>query len=429
MRIAYLVNQYPKTSHSFIRREIEVVESSGLDVMRISIRRTREPLVDSRDIAEAERTVNVLGGGLVRNSVAVVTALAAHPLRFARGLQSAWRLGWRSRRGRLVHFVYLVEACILRRMCAKAGVAHVHAHFATNPATVALLCEDLGGPTFSFTFHGPEFFEFPTHGALGFKVERAAFTVSISHHGRSQLMRTSERAHWSRIALVHCGVGAEYLDHPSTPIPDAPRLVCVARIEPAKGHMVLLQALAILAAEKLTFELVLVGDGEMRERVDRLAKELGIQDSVRCVGWKAGAGVIAELLAARALVLPSFEEGLPVVFMEALALERPVVSTFIAGIPELVKPGVSGWLVPASSVGSLADALREVLNASPADLQSMGKRGSALVRSSHDARREGSRLASLFEKTVREGRTRTSKAARVPAHAAAIPVHAKGEAR
>lgn len=429
MRIAYLVNQYPKTSHSFIRREIEVVESTGIDVVRVSIRRTREPLVDARDQGEAERTQTLLGRGLARNGFATVGVLLTNPLGFARALRSAWKLGWRSRRGRLVHFIYLVEACILRRLCAQLGIEHVHAHFATNPATVGLLCEDLGGPSFSFTFHGPEFFEFPTHGALGTKVARAAFAVAISHHGRSQLMRVSERAHWSRIALVHCGVGPEYLDHPLVPVPATKRLVCVARIDPAKGHFVLLRAAAELAAEGREFEIVLVGDGALRERVESLARELGLERRIRCVGWKSGADVIAELLAARALVLPSFEEGLPVVFMESLALGRPVVSTYIAGIPELVRPNVSGWLVPASSVPELAEALREVLDATPAELAAHGRRGAALVREHHDVRREAKRLAGLFEKTVSAKREPTRKTAASAFGEAAIPMQAKGEAR
>lgn len=427
MRIAYLVNQYPKTSHSFIRREIEVVESTGIDVLRISIRRTREPLVDPRDVAEGERTETVLGRSVASNLLAVGLAGAAHPLGFVRAIRSAWRLGWRSRRGRLVHFLYLAEACILRRMCARLGVDHVHAHFATNPATVALLCEDLGGPSFSFTFHGPEFFEFPTHGALGKKVARAAFSVAISHHGRSQLMRVSEREHWSRIELVHCGVGEEYLDHPEVPIPEAPRLVCVARLDPAKGHLVLLQAAGELAREGLAFEFVLVGDGEMRERVEELARRLKIADRVRCVGWKSGRDVIDEIQAARALVLPSFEEGLPVVFMEALALGRPVVSTFIAGIPELVVPGVSGWLVPASSVSALAEALREVLVARPEELAAYGRRGAELVRAHHDVRREAARLAGLFERTLAQRASRQSVTRQKALAPRAVGVPVKGE--
>ncbi|MBL8859734.1 MAG: glycosyltransferase family 4 protein [Planctomycetes bacterium] len=429
MRIAYLVNQYPKTSHSFIRREIEVVESKGIDVTRISIRRTREPLVDARDIAEAERTLHVLDGHFLKAVLAVFVVCGLHPIGFVRALRSAFHLGWRSRRGRLVHVIYLAEACVLRRMIARHKIDHVHAHFATNPATVALLCEDLGGPSFSFTFHGPEFFEYPTHKALGTKVARAAFSVAISHHGRSQLMRVSDHVHWRRIALIHCGVGREYLEHPPVPIPATNRLVCVGRLDPAKGHLVLMRAVTLLAAEGRKFEIVFVGDGELRSTIESMTQAQNLQNHIRCVGWKSGQDVIEEILAARALVLPSFEEGLPVVFMEALALERPVVSTFIAGIPELVKPEISGWLVPASSVGALSRVLREVLDATPEELQALGRCGAELVRANHDVAREAMRLAELFEKTVLEGR-RGSEQREVQVNLMpSVQMHVKGDAR
>lgn len=428
MRIAYLVNQYPKISHSFIRREIEGVERAGVDVVRISIRRTEEPLVDPRDIAERECTQVVLDRGGRGLLTAVMVTCVSHPLRFARAVATAMRLGWRSKRGLAINLVYLAEASILRRMLVANEIDHVHAHFATNPASVALLCHELGGPPFSFTFHGPEFFEFPTHAGLGLKVAAARFSVAISHHGRSQLMRFSGRQHWPRIAIVHCGVEREYLDHASVPIPSEPRLVCVARIDPAKGHLVLLDAAALLAAEGRKFEIALVGDGDLRATIELAVRARQLEKHVRFLGWQSGEAVKEQILAARALVLPSFEEGLPVVFMEALALERPVVSTYIAGIPELVRPGVSGWLVPASCVGELAIALREVLDAKPEELQQIGRRGAALVRDRHDAEREARVLAQLFENTVHESRktvneSQVKRSADIP-----MVVHSKSEA-
>lgn len=429
MRIAYLVNQYPKISHSFIRREIEGVERSGLDVERFSIRRTEEPLVDRRDIQERERTHVVLDGGGIRLLSALLVTLTTSPVLFTRGVVMAARLGWRSKRGLAVNIAYLAEACILRSVLARLEVDHVHAHFATNPTSVAMLCREIGGPPFSFTFHGPEFFEFPMHAALGLKISKARFAVAISHHGRSQLLRFSARKHWPRITIVRCGVERSFLNHASVSIPDAPRLVCVARIDSAKGHLMLIEAAAILAAEGRSFEIVLVGDGELRATVEAAVREEGLERHVRCVGWRSGDEVKDEILAARALVLPSFEEGLPVVFMEALALERPVISTYIAGIPELVHPGVCGWLVPASCVDELADALREALDASPEELQRMGRRGAELVRRHHDAEREAGVMAELFKKSVLEERGRTSETVAGQDLELSTVVHSKGEAR
>src|ERR1700722_16319708 len=117
------------------------------------------------------------------------------------------------------------------------------------------------------------------------------------------------------------------------------------------------------------------GDGPLRAALEDRVRVLGLGDRVRITGWLSGEAVRQELLDARLMVLPSFAEGLPVVLMEALALGRPVVSTYIAGIPELVENGVNGWLVPAGSVTALADALAKALRAPTETLARMGRVG------------------------------------------------------
>jgi glycosyltransferase involved in cell wall biosynthesis len=148
----------------------------------------------------------------------------------------------------------------------------------------------------------------------------------------------------------------------------------------------LVEAAAELARCGVRFELVLVGDGEMRGEIEAAIVHHGLGDRIRITGWADGERVRKEILAARALVLPSFAEGLPVVLMEAFALGRPVISTFVAGIPELVVPGRSGWLVPAGSVDALAGAMHEALTASPDDLDRMAREGEKRVRELHDVR-------------------------------------------
>ncbi|HVS17810.1 MAG TPA: colanic acid biosynthesis glycosyltransferase WcaL, partial [Planctomycetota bacterium] len=154
MRLAYLTNQYPKTSHTFIRREIAGLEDAGIEVERISVRAVDEPLVDERDRAELGRTHVLLARGALGLLPAVLATCAARPLSVLRALRSALAMGWKSPRGLARHLAYLAEACALVRWVSRRGVEHVHVHFATNPADVALLCRELGGPPFSFTAHG-----------------------------------------------------------------------------------------------------------------------------------------------------------------------------------------------------------------------------------------------------------------------------------
>lgn len=395
LRVAYLVNAYPATSHSFIRREIRALEELGVEVVRYSIR-PAAALVSAEDLEERDRTRVVLGVGALGLLLAVLGSAASRPLQLARALSTAVRLGRRSDRGLARHLVYVAEACVLAAWARRDAVEHLHAHFGTNPATVALLCRLLGGPRFSFTVHGPEEFDRPEALGLIEKIKEAAFVVGVSSFGRSQLWRWARPEDWNKVKVVRCGLGPDLIGAAPVPAPAAPRLLCIARLSEQKGHLLLLEAVARLVAEGRRFELVLAGDGPLRETITRRIQQEKLEAHVRIAGWLSGDDVRAELIASRALVQPSFAEGLPVVLMEALALARPVITTYVAGIPELVEPGVSGWLVPAGAVDELTAAMRESLDASPTRLDEMGQAGRKRVTERHDAAREAATLATLF---------------------------------
>ena len=167
----------------------------------------------------------------------------------------------------------------------------------------------------------------------------------------------------------------------------------VGRLAEQKGQLLLIDAAARLRERGLEFELVLVGDGPLRVEIEGLIDRLDLRGHVRVTGYLGTAEVRRELEAARAMVLPSFAEGLPVVIMEAMALGRPVISTYVAGIPELVEPGRNGWLVPAGAIDPLVEAMAEALAADPAELEAMGRAGAARVAERHDAAAEARTLA------------------------------------
>ncbi len=398
--IAYLINQYPKISHSFIRREIASLETQGIKIQRFTIRSCNIDLVDEADKLELGKTRVVLEIGIVRLLIALLQVAVTRPTNFQQALWLTFRLGWRSQRGVFYHLIYLAEACVLLRWLINTGVAHIHAHFGTNPTTVAMLCHVLGAPPYSFTIHGPEEFDAVNSLALVEKVKRAAFVVTVSSFGKSQLYRWCPPSLWSKIHVVHCGVDDGFLALSPIGIPKEPRLVCVARLCKAKGHLILLDAAGKLAAEGLQFKLVLVGDGPLRDEIENAIAQFGLQDFVEIIGWASNAEVRQHILAARAMVLPSFAEGLPVVLMEALALGRPVVSTYIAGIPELVESGVCGWLVPSGSVEALVVAMRKALQLPREKLEQMGIEGRKRIVQQHNAVIEAGHLATLFQSSI-----------------------------
>jgi colanic acid/amylovoran biosynthesis glycosyltransferase len=396
-RVAYLTNRYPAVSHSFIRREILALEAQGLEVVRFASRGWDEPVPDGRDQAEVARTRYLMQAGVGQLLKATAAAFVSRPGAFLRSLALAMRCARRSQRPWPVHLAYLVQACLLKQWLDDARIGHVHCHFGTNPTEVAMLVESLGGPGFSFTVHGPEEFDRPEALCLGEKIRRARFVVGVSSFGRSQLFRWADAASWSRIKVVRCGLDQAFRElGDAKPVNPACRLVCVGRLCAQKGQLLLVEALARLAREGLHPELVFAGDGDMRAAVTEAVQRAGLQSQVRFTGWISNEQVRDEILAARALVLPSFAEGLPVVLMEAMALRRPVITTCVAGIPELVEPGHSGWLVPAGDIDALTAAIRECLTAEPQVLQEMGERGRQRALERHDVEREARGLLQLF---------------------------------
>jgi colanic acid/amylovoran biosynthesis glycosyltransferase len=392
VRLAYLCNLYPAVSHSFIRREIEGVERGGHEVCRFSLRPARGDLRDEADLREMERTEAVLARGAGRLLLSALILCLSRPIRTGAAMAAAWRLGRPGLTAKARHAAYWLEAAWLVRRLERLGIQHVHAHFGTNPAAVALLVRAFGGPPFSFTVHGPDEFDAPVALSLGKKIEDSTFVAAISSYGRSQLMRWSAPEDWRKIEVIRCGLDSDFLDATAENVPaTSTEFVCIARLSAQKGLPLLIAACDRLRAAENRFSVTIIGDGELREALEADIRGRKLDDCVRLAGVCTSSEIRDHLRSARALVLPSFAEGLPVVLMEALALSRPVIGTAIAGIPELVDEKC-GWLVPAGSEEALADAMAQALRASPTELVAKAGVGRTRVREMHDANRNAALL-------------------------------------
>ncbi|MEM7577155.1 MAG: glycosyltransferase family 4 protein [Planctomycetota bacterium] len=394
--IAYLVNVYPKVSHSFIRREILAHEAAGHAVLRVSIRGDGD-LADPEDQAEAGKTHVLLERGIKGLLLPSIRVKTKRLGRWLRASMQAWAMGRANPRvGVIKHLIYLMEAATLTEHLEANGATHLHAHFGTNPAAVARLTHTLSGIPYSFTVHGPEEFDAPLALSLPGKINDAKFVVAITSFCRSQLFRWLPRNQWDKAIEVHCGLDPVFFDDDAvTPVPRegdaAHTFVCVGRLCEQKGQLLLIDALAKVRDRHPEVKLVLVGDGEMRGEVEAAIAEHRLQDAVTITGWASAEAVRGYLRDARAMVLPSFAEGLPVVIMEALAMGRPVVSTYIAGIPELVDEHC-GWLVPAGDLDRLTDALAACLSAPLETLDEMGRVGAERAKARHHAQTEAKTL-------------------------------------
>jgi glycosyltransferase involved in cell wall biosynthesis len=375
------------------------LERQGFVVQRIALRGWRDSLPDEEDRQEQKRTHYVLQGGLWGLLLPMVRAMLRTPSRFFAVAALAVKMSRNSDRPLPYHLIYVAEACRILEWLVGFGSVRLHAHFGTNSAEVAMLVRALGGPPYSFTVHGPDEFLRPI--GLEEKIRRSSFVVAISNFGRSQLFLRCRHADWPKVKIVHCGLEKSFYEDAS-PTRGPPRLICVGRLCEAKGQLLLIEAAALLADKGIAFELVLVGDGSMRQEIEDLVQKCELGARVRITGWISSSEVREEILAARALVLPSFAEGLPVVIMEAMALRRPVLSTYVAGIPELVRHGQEGWLVPAGAVKELAEAMEACLASPIDDLRRLGDAAQSRVLVRHCADTEAGKLAELFRAPARE---------------------------
>ncbi|MFZ1997083.1 MAG: glycosyltransferase family 4 protein [Solirubrobacteraceae bacterium] len=376
----------------------------GLAIDTYAIR--REPISECRTRADREAwetTYALRPAQLADHLRAHLTGILTRPRHYGDALRRAIAMGAGSSRGLARHGAYFLEAVVLWDRCRRRDVRHVHAHFANVASDVALLAARLGGPGFSwsFTMHGPtEFYDVHGHG-LPDKVAEARFVVCISDFARSQLMAMAPPRSWDKLHVVHCGVDTDRFSPAAPAAPAAPdgtvRITCVGRLVPEKGQALLLQALARLRAEGHTVSLTVVGDGPERVYLEQTAAELGLGEEVVFRGSVGPDEVHAVLRATDIFCLPSFAEGVPIVLMEAMAMELPVVASQVMGIPELIQDRITGRLIPPGAVDELSAALSELVT--DIDLRAtLGRAARGRVREEFELSASARQLRSLYER-------------------------------
>lgn len=392
MKIGYLMNTYPIVSTTFIGREIAGLEKLGMEVRRYAIRPWKGTLIDASDILEQTKTCYLLTGSVVRLFSSVIFETVTNPARSFSAIRQLFRL-IRNARGHVIkHIAYLMEAMVLRRVAARDGISHIHAHFSTNSAAVAMLSHTLGGPSYSFTIHGPDELFSPRENSLGLKIASARFVACISHFARSQAMLFSEQTDWPKLRIVHCGVRVNSYCRPVQSVAKK-RVLFIGRLDAVKGATLLVDAFGRVRERHPGATLTIVGDGHARQSLKVQARELGLDAAF--LGFQPQDAVAKCLQEADILALPSFAEGVPVVLMEAMASGIPVIASRIAGIPELVEDGVSGFVIPPGDIETLTNRLDALLSDPPLRIR-MGEAGRAKVEAEFDIDRESAWLADLF---------------------------------
>jgi colanic acid/amylovoran biosynthesis glycosyltransferase len=400
MRIGYLVSQYPAPSHTFIRREVEALRRRGLTIETFSV---RSPEANDRlgqaDRAEQASTFYILPNQRGRMLSAHLWALS-RPGRYLSTLVQALRHRVPGLRQLLWSFFYFAEGIVLAQELSRRSIGHLHTHFANAGANVGMVACHFLGLAWSLTLHGTSEFDYPAGLLLGRKLARVRFAACVSSFGRAQAMRAADPRDWDKLFIVRCGVDLQALPAAVPVEPGPPRIVCVGRLSPEKGHLGLLEAFAEVVRHGHPAQLRLVGDGPERARIEAAIAARGLTDRCVLLGQRPENETLAEVARAQLLVSASFMEGLPVVLMEALAMGVAVVAPRVAGVPELVEDGVTGLMfIPADWAG-LAGCLERALG-DPALRDRLGRAGQERVRAEFDADRA---CEPLFRKFAAEGR-------------------------
>jgi colanic acid/amylovoran biosynthesis glycosyltransferase len=396
LRLAYLVSQYPAVNHTFILREIRKLRALGCDIQVVSVHGPDRPpeKLGPDELEEYRKTLAIFEAGAAAIVGVHLKTLLSRPGGYFAGLFYAVKLaGWNLWQI-FFNLMYFGEAVVAGSWIWKRGMTHVHSHFAS---TLELFVARVFPITFSATIHGPDEFNDVIGFHMAEKVARSAFLCAISHYARSQLMKASDPVHWHKLDVSPLGVDPTvFVPRPHRENPERFEMLCVGRLAPAKGHHILLEAVARLVREgRTSLRLRLVGDGPARPSLERAIRELGLENHVLLEGSLNQDRVREMYRETDLFTLTSFAEGVPVVLMEAMAMEIPCLSTWITGVPELIRQGVDGWLVAPGDVEQATEALANLID-QPELRKRLGKSGRLRVKEKYDLERNVMNLEKIF---------------------------------
>jgi colanic acid/amylovoran biosynthesis glycosyltransferase len=387
--VVVATDYFPVLTEQFVIREVRSLEAAGRRVRVEAVARPERPLEGGARGVE----VNWLEDeGVLDRLTALGWLLARHPLRSLRDVISRRRLDRDER-------MPLRALAPASRRLERSGEEHVHVHFAALAAANAIRVGRLVGIPVSITPHAHELYAEPR--GVSEKLAAASFVTTVCEYNVERLRRTVPKPARSRIHEVPIGVDASELRR-RRPHPEGRLVLAVGRLVPQKGFATLIEATALLERSDPVDRLVVAGGGPLRDELAELAERRGIAAKVDFTGPRDPVQVRELMERAAAFAMPSVvapdgnRDALPVVVLEALALEVPVVASDEVGLPEVVRPGW-GRLVPPGDVEALATALAELLALPPGTRAEMGEAGRAFVAEHRNLARQTERLLELID--------------------------------
>lgn len=399
-KIAYIMSRFPHLPETFILREMDELTRQGFDIALYPLVRQHEETIHE----EAKRWLPQVRP-LPLLSWPMITANLRAAFKQPAVFLSLWLytlLGsWRDPYMLVRLLILLPQSVYAAQAMQKENIDHIHAHYATFPAFAAWVINQLTGISYSVTVHAHDIFV--RHTMLKRKLKEAAFVVAISEYNREYLGAVAGRNEIvGKTHIVHCGIEPQAYEPASLvrKAGDPLQIVHVGSLQPYKGQRYLIEACRQLQDRGVPFHCTIIGGGEEEANLSKMIKQLGLESVVHLLGSKTQQDVARFLPTAHCYVQPSVitpsgkMEGIPVALMEAMASRLPVVATAISGIPELVRPGETGFLVPPADASALADALMTVFE-HPEKAAQLAENGRSLVLQSFNLRSNVTQLAHL----------------------------------
>lgn len=364
--IAYIVQMFPGLTMTFIYREILGLRARGMKVAAFSIWKPRRDELSREAVDLMDSTFYVFPLNLLHFLGAHLYYFFTRPLKYISTFLFRWRRPDGEAKGRFRPLYHFAEAVYLAREMERQKVRHIHAGFASNPATLALLISRLTGIGFSFAAHARGIFAESV--LMREKLAAARFVIASTRYNKDYLMAQFPDIATDKIRVIYHGVSLQDFQPGGRGKRDGlPVILSVAQFREKKGLPFLIEACHILKSTGQEFECCIVGDGAQRGYLEALIEKYGLQDVVRLEGIVFQERLRDYYRRADILALPSVvasdgdRDGIPVTLIEAMATGCPVVSTFVSGIPELVQNGRTGLLVPPGDATALAEALLALL--------------------------------------------------------------------
>jgi len=404
LSIAYLNQEFPDLTQTFVYREVLALRAREIPVRTFSVWRPDTVNLSAETIPLRDETFYIFPLSWFSLILTHVKYLTSRTLRYLATLGfMLTRPGeslcnrWRS----LLHFIYGIVA--IREM-ERVKIQHIHVHFAWSASSIALIAQHLLGIPFSISLHSKEIYS--DRLLLADKIHDSKFIVTISEYNKRFLNRLfPEDDLDDKIHIVHCGVDPNIFS--ASPKPQRKdtefTIVGVAQLVPRKGFHVLIEACHHLASRGTPFICHIFGEGEERSRLEALIERYNLDEQVLMPGRIHQEELRRLLNQADVFALPCIrdksgdQDGIPVVLMEAMAMELPVVSTRISGIPELIEHGRNGLLTEPDDASAMADALQLLKNDPELRLQ-LGKAGRETVIEEFNIHQTSEQMAMLFAK-------------------------------